>query len=194
MNTTDQIPFNLTEEAFLLNCTKEVMKVWASKSGKAKMNIIVNNGSVDLQLDFKLGPPRDPHLPPRPHQPQTPPRFKTPARKEKDRARAAAHQQAQLLKTSFQAADSGTSVKSSSANSPQVSPPPSPKSPALSPHSVPHCALLNLNHGAVPRSSTLFPTSPSCYSFPSSIWPSPSITPSCSSFFQTSGFFSLSSI
>ena len=76
------------------------MKVWASKSGQAGMNISVQNGLANLQLNFQLGSPGDPHLSPQPHPFQKPPRFKTPARKAKDRARAAAHQQAQLLNSS----------------------------------------------------------------------------------------------
>ena len=59
MNTSRPIPFTMTEEAFLLNCVKEVMKVWATKSGKADMNISVINGMADLQLNFRLGSPRD---------------------------------------------------------------------------------------------------------------------------------------
>jgi hypothetical protein len=98
MNTTTPIPFNQTEEAFFLNCVGEVMKVWASKTGQATLNISVEKGMVDLQLGFKLGLPGDHHLPPQQYPSQTPPRYKTPARKTKDRARAAAHQ-AQLLRT-----------------------------------------------------------------------------------------------
>ena len=101
MSTNSSIPFNLTEEAFLLYSIHEVMKVWASKSGNANMNISVQNGMVDLQLGFQLGPPGDHHLPPQPQNLPIYPRYKTPERKAKDRARAAAHQQAQqLLKTS----------------------------------------------------------------------------------------------
>ena len=44
--------YNQTEEVFFLNFVGEVMKVWASKSGKAKLNILVENGLVDLQLGF----------------------------------------------------------------------------------------------------------------------------------------------
>ena len=61
--------YNQTEEVFFLNCVGEVMKVWASKSGKAKVNILVENGLVDLQLGFKLGFPEDPHLSPPPPDP-----------------------------------------------------------------------------------------------------------------------------
>jgi hypothetical protein len=98
MNTNpSSIPFNQTEEAFFLSCVGEVIKVWASKSGQAKLNISEENGMADLQLSFKLGLPGDSHLPSYPN--QHPPKYKTPARKAKDRARAAAHQQAQLIRT-----------------------------------------------------------------------------------------------
>jgi hypothetical protein len=61
----------------------------------AKVNISVENGMADLQLAFKLGMPGDAHLPSYPDNHS--PKYKTPARKAKDRARAPAHQQAQLL-------------------------------------------------------------------------------------------------
>ena len=99
------IPFSLTEEAFFLNCVGEVRKVWASKSGQAKLNIFAKKGIADLQLNFQLGPPEDYHLPHQPHHSQNPPRYKTPARLAKDRARAAAHQQAQLLRSSSTKSD-----------------------------------------------------------------------------------------
>ena len=100
MNTSSPIPFNQTEDAFFLNCIGEVRKVWASKSGQANLNISVINGMVDLQLAFKLGLPGDPHHhPPQPFH-KNPPKYKTPSQKAKDRARAAAHQQALLLRTS----------------------------------------------------------------------------------------------
>jgi hypothetical protein len=98
MNNHLPIPFNQTEEAFFLNCVGEVVKIWSTKSGHAKMNILVENGMADIELSFKLGQPEDAHLSPQPN--QTPPKYKSPSRKAKDRARAAAHQQAQLVKTS----------------------------------------------------------------------------------------------
>jgi hypothetical protein len=105
MKTTFPIPFTQTEEAFFLNCVGEVMMVWASKSGQAKLNISVENGLVDLQLGFKLGQPENPHIPPQYNQSsQNLPKYKTPAQKAKDRARAAAHQQSQLLRTSYESA------------------------------------------------------------------------------------------
>ena len=52
---------------------------------------------MDLQLGFKLGLPGAAHLAPNePFPTHIPPRNKTPARKAKDKARAAAHQQQQL--------------------------------------------------------------------------------------------------
>ena len=83
------IPFRQTEELFFLSCVGEVLKVWASKSGQAKLNISVENGMADLQLAFKLGLPGDSHLPSSPY--HHPPKYKSPSRK----ARAAAQQQAQ---------------------------------------------------------------------------------------------------
>ena len=64
MNTTPNISYNHTEEAFFLSCVDEVMKVWASKSGQANLKISVEDGKVDLQLGFKLGLPGDVHLAP----------------------------------------------------------------------------------------------------------------------------------
>ena len=56
---------------------------------------------ADLQLAIKLGLPRDSHghLPSNPYHQS--PKYKTPAREAMDRARASAHQQAQLSKTDF---------------------------------------------------------------------------------------------
>ena len=98
MNTTSNISFSHTEEAFFLSCVDEVRKVGASKSGQAHLNISVEDGKVDLQLGFKLGLPRDKHLAPSLQEvpSHSPPRYKTPARKAIDKARAAAHQQRQL--------------------------------------------------------------------------------------------------
>ena len=94
MNSDLKIPYNRTEEAFFLSCVDEVMKVWASKSGQASLKISVEDGKVDLQLGFKLGLQGDAHLTPsQPFPCPIPPRYKTPARKAKDKARAAAHQQ-----------------------------------------------------------------------------------------------------
>ena len=99
-------PFCQTEEAFFLNCVSEVRKIWASKSGQAKLDIFVKNGIADLQLNFQLGPPENPHIPHHPYNNQNPHRYKTPARLAKDRARAAAHQRDQLLRSSPKSNDS----------------------------------------------------------------------------------------
>ena len=97
MNTT----YMQTEESFFLNCVGEVMKVWANKSGKARLNISLDVGVVDLQLGFKLGFPEDPHLsPPPPDLHTSYPKYKTEAKKAKDRARAAAHQHALRTRSS----------------------------------------------------------------------------------------------
>ena len=87
-------PFNLSEEAFLLNSIKEVIKVW-SHHGQASFNLSVKDGNTDLRLGFQLGLPGDHHLPAnqqRDKEHQQPPRYKSPAKKEKDKARAANHQ------------------------------------------------------------------------------------------------------
>ena len=97
MNTTYNISFNHTKEAFFLSCLDEVIKVLASNSGQVKLNISVEDGKVDLQLVFKLVLPQNEHLAPSQNFPSyNPPRYKTPARKAKDKARAAAHQPKQL--------------------------------------------------------------------------------------------------
>ena len=51
-NPNSPIHFAQTEEAFLLNCVGEVIKIWASKSGKDNMKISVENGMVELNHDF----------------------------------------------------------------------------------------------------------------------------------------------
>ena len=88
-----EIPFNLSEKAFLLSCVQEVIQVWSSH-GQANLNLSVNDGHAVVHLGFQLGNPRDAHAQIPPHQPDLAQSFKykSPARKEKDRARAAAHQ------------------------------------------------------------------------------------------------------
>ena len=86
-----EIPFNQSEEAFLLTCVQEVIKVWSSQ-GQANLNLSVQDGLAAVHLGFHLGDPRQAHVHvQQPSQPQ-PHKFKSPAKKEKDRARAAAHQ------------------------------------------------------------------------------------------------------
>ena len=48
MNTTSRVQFNQTEEAFFLSCVDEVIQGWASQSGKANLNISVENGKADI--------------------------------------------------------------------------------------------------------------------------------------------------
>ena len=86
----NSIPFSLSEEAFILNSLSEVTKVWARATGKATFNFSVQDGQAHLQLGFQLGMPGDPHLPP--HPPSLP-KAKTSFRRERDRLRAAEHQE-----------------------------------------------------------------------------------------------------
>ena len=86
----NSIPFSLSEEAFLLNSLSEVTKVWARSTGKATFNFSVQDGQAHLQLGFQLGMPGDPHLPPHP---PCLPKTKTSIRRERDRIRAAEHQE-----------------------------------------------------------------------------------------------------
>ena len=85
----------MSEEAFLLSCVQEVIKVWSSH-GQANLNLSVKDGHAAVHLSFKLGSPREAHVPePSPEQPQCN-KYKCSAKKEKDRIRAAAHQQSKL--------------------------------------------------------------------------------------------------
>ena len=91
-----------TEEAFVLATVKEFVKLWGSGS-QAQLNLECQNQSAWVKLACQLGPPAAqhyvPHHDPRPpHSPRDqviqPPRqkrHKGPNRREKDRARAAAH-------------------------------------------------------------------------------------------------------
>ena len=94
--------FSLTEEAFLLNSLHEIVKIWASGTGKASFSLDVSDGKANLNLGIQLGHPDDHHPGAQPHplfphdqqdvvHPK-PRRHKGPKRREKDRARAAAHQ------------------------------------------------------------------------------------------------------
>ena len=101
---TSSSTFSLTEEAFLLNSLHEIVKIWARGSGKASFSLDVSDGQANLSLGFQLGHPGDQHYDPgahlhhhHPHDQQQDVvqqkrRHKGPKRREKDRARAAAHQ------------------------------------------------------------------------------------------------------
>ena len=82
------LSYNQSEEAFLLTCVNEVIKVWSSH-GQATLNISIEEGQAALHLGFQLGEPRDPHQLPVHAQPS---RYKSQARRDKDKYRAAAHQ------------------------------------------------------------------------------------------------------
>ena len=56
--------FSLTEEAFLLNSLHEIVKIWASGSGKASFSLDVCDGKANLSLGFQLGHPCDQHYDP----------------------------------------------------------------------------------------------------------------------------------
>ena len=85
------LSYNQSEEAFLLTCVNEVIKVWSSH-GQATMYISVNEGQAVLHLGFQLGAPRDPHQLNAPVRQSPPRRYKSQAKREKDNSRAAAHQ------------------------------------------------------------------------------------------------------
>ena len=101
---TSSSTFNPTEEAFLLNSLHEIVKIWARGSGKASFSLEVSDGQANLSLGIQLGHPGDQHYDPGAHlhhhhlhdqqqdviKPKR--RHKGPKRREKDRARAAAHQ------------------------------------------------------------------------------------------------------
>ena len=101
---TSSSTFSLTEEAFLLNSLHEIVKIWARGSGKASFSLDVSDGQANLSLGIQLGHPGDQHYDPGAQPCHLPPhdqqqdvdqkkrRHKGPKRREKDRARAAAHQ------------------------------------------------------------------------------------------------------
>jgi hypothetical protein len=60
--------FSFSEEAFLFSSLREVTKVWAIASGKARFNFFVHDAKANLQLGFHLGLPGDLHLPQQNHQ------------------------------------------------------------------------------------------------------------------------------
>ena len=94
--------YSVTEEAFLHSSLHELVKVWASGSGKASFHLDICDGVAELQLNFKLGHPSQSHcdqyVPQHHHlhdkqegyQPRRR-RRKGPARRERDRLRAAEH-------------------------------------------------------------------------------------------------------
>ena len=102
--------YNYTEEAFLLSSLQEMVKVWASGSGKAGFNLNICDGLAELQLNFQLGHPSDAHCNPylptshqhpqqqvhQPHQEASIPvrrrRRRGPTRRARDRIRAEEHQ------------------------------------------------------------------------------------------------------
>ena len=101
---TSSSNFSLTEEEFLLNSLHEIVKIWARGKGKASFSLDVSDGLANLSLGIQLGHPSDQHYDPgaQPHHlptheqhqdvVQQSRRHKGPKRREKDRARAAAHQ------------------------------------------------------------------------------------------------------
>ena len=103
--------YNYTEEAFLLSSLQEMVKVWASGSGKAGFNLSISDGLAELQLNFQLGHPSEAHFDlknlPQCHQPPQQQvhqpldeaflpvrrrRRKGPTRRARDRVRAEEHQ------------------------------------------------------------------------------------------------------
>ena len=101
--------FTNSEESFLLCSLHEVLKVWKRGSSQASFNLDIKDGVATLQLNFHLGNPNDLHYDhhhvPQPdvhyhghhlHKQARGGRHKGPARREKDRARAAAYQAAKL--------------------------------------------------------------------------------------------------
>ena len=104
------------------------MKVWASGSGEAKFDVSIENGVAKLNLSFTLGNPSDPHYEPIyaaqqapqhvphddlqyvPQQQASGRRRKGPARREKDRARAAAYQATRQMKVVATATDTAATV------------------------------------------------------------------------------------
>ena len=85
-----EIPFSQSEEAFLLSCIHEVIKVWSSQ-GQASFNLSVKDGHAAVHLGFRLGHPVHAHVPTQKSESPQPYKYKSPSRKEKDRARSAAH-------------------------------------------------------------------------------------------------------
>ena len=92
-----------TEEAFVLATVKEFVKFWGSEN-QAHPSLECKNWNAWVHLAFQVGRPSaqhfDPQPLPSPHlnlHPSAPTKHKGPSRREKDRARAAAHRD-RLLK------------------------------------------------------------------------------------------------
>ena len=114
--------FSYSEEAFLLASLHEVVKVWSRGSGQASFNLDISDGVADLKLSFKLGLPTEPHcdqsvlheVPLKPHhyfqENVKQKRHKGQVRRDKDRARAAAHQARLQPKEAASQQTKGTAV------------------------------------------------------------------------------------
>ena len=104
--------FSDSEHAFVLRSLEEVVKVWKTGSSQASFSLDVKEGAATLQLSFQLGSPDNLHSehlkqPVAHHHhhvcdvnQQTRPtwrRHKGPARRQKDRARAAAYRASRSL-------------------------------------------------------------------------------------------------
>ena len=68
------VSFSESEEAFLFKNIRDIINVWSSGTGQARMNILVNNGKAELQLNYRLGHPEASHLPPK-FKPHIPPKL-----------------------------------------------------------------------------------------------------------------------
>ena len=111
--------FSETEEAFLFKNLRNIINVWSGGSGQARINLFVNNGKAELQLNYRLGHPEVSHLPPQRHQHQPhvqPRRMKSQKRQARDNARAARYQAGKRA-----AISSSTAATSSKSPSPLIS-------------------------------------------------------------------------
>ena len=121
------------EESFVLASLQEFVKVWSS-GHQANFNLNCENGRAWLSLGFQLGSPSSPHHRnfghPRPHGSVPPPyhrpRHKGLERRERDRARAARHQEARAqAAASTKSADSVEQVAETNFSSDAAAPAPS---------------------------------------------------------------------
>jgi hypothetical protein len=102
------VPFSESEEAFLFKNIKNIINVWSSGAGQARLNIFVKNGKAELQLNYCLGHPEESHLPPQ-LEPQIPPQTSPPLRKRKSQRRQARdNQRAAQYQAGKRAATSST--------------------------------------------------------------------------------------